>query len=363
MDKKDEKAEEKTEEKTEEIPKEFNKVIKDLFTDLLTVFPEYREIEVHKGLKDIGLGNEDTEEAKEIFEFCKEKYPERFFDILYQNEKLFIENDNLELLPGFDFCKIWKDVNLTENSRNTIWQYLKLILFSVVGNLSDGNSFGDTTKLFEAINEDEFKSKLEESVKEMQGMFDTSGNLDSDDMPNPEELHDHITGMLDGQIGKLAKELAQETAEELDIDLENEADAGNIFQKMFKNPGKLMGLVKKIGSKLDSKLKSGDLNEKELMKEATDLMGKMNSMPGMGNIQQMMNKMNGAGGMKGMQSQMSQMMAQNERKERMLKKLEKKKQEKGEENMKKEMMAQQTSSVQSQIKKKKKKKNKGKEKN
>jgi hypothetical protein len=356
MDKKDE----NNEEKAEEIPKEFNKVIKDLLTDILTAFPEYREIEVHKGLKDIGLGEDDTEDAKEIFKYCKEKYPERFFEILYQNDKLFTENDKIELLPGIDFCKIWKDTNLSENSRNTIWQYLKLILFSVVGSLSNGDSFGDTTKLFEAINEDEFKKKLEESVEEMQGMFDMSGNLDNEDMPNPEELHDHITGMLDGQIGNLAKELAKETAEELDIDLENEADAGNIFQKMFKNPGKLMGLVKKIGSKLDSKLKSGDLNEKELMKEATELMGKMNSMPGMGNIQQMMNKMNGAGGMKGMQSQMSQMMAQNERKERMLKKLEKKKQEKGEEQMKKEMMSQQTSSVQSQIKKKKKKKNKNK---
>lgn len=345
-----------------EVPKEFNKVIKDLFTDILTTFPEYREIEVHKGLKDIGLGNEDTEESKEIFEYCKKIYPEKFFDILYQNKELFTKNEELELLPGIDFCKIWKDKNLTENSRNTIWQYLKLILFSVVGSLSDGNSFGDTSKLFEAINEDEFKTKLEESVKEMQEMFDTSGNLDSEDMPDPEELHNHITGMLDGQIGKLAKELAQETAEELNIDLENEKDMGSMFQKMFKNPGKLMGLVKKIGTKLDSKLKSGDLNEKELMKEATDLMGKMNSMPGMGNIHQMMNKMNGAGGMKGMQSQMAQMMAQNERRERMLKKLEKKKKEKGEDNMKKEMMSQQSSSIQAQIKKKKKKKNKNKSK-
>lgn len=353
---------EKEKNESDEIPKEFNKVVKDLFTDILTSFPEYREMEVDKGLKDIGLGDVDSEDAKKVFNYCKEIYPEKFFEILYQNDKLFLENDKLELLPGIDFCKIWKDENLSENSRNTIWQYLKLILFSVVGSLSDGNSFGDTTKLFEAINEDEFKKKLEESVEEMQGMFDMSGNLDTEDMPNPEELHEHITGMLDGQIGNLAKELAKETAEELDINLDNEADAGHIFQKMFKNPGKLMGLVKKIGSKLDSKLKSGDLNEKELMKEATELMGKMNSMPGMGNIHQMMNRMNGAGGMKGMQSQMAQMMAQNERRERMLKKLEKKKKEKGENEIKNEMISKQTSSVQSQIKKKKKKKNKNKSK-
>jgi len=47
----------------------------------------------------------------------------------------------------------------------------------------------------------------------------------------------------------------------------------------------LMGLVKNVGSKLDSKMKSGNLSESELLSEATDIMGKMNSMPGMKNIQ------------------------------------------------------------------------------
>ena len=36
-----------------------------------------------------------------------------------------------------------------------------------------------------------------------------------------------------------------------------------------------MGMVKKVGSKLDEKLKSGEINESELMKEASDLMKKM----------------------------------------------------------------------------------------
>ena len=52
-----------------------------------------------------------------------------------------------------------------------------------------------------------------------------------------------------------------------------------------------MGLVKNVGSKLDSKIKSGDIKEGELMEEATDLMKKMKGMPGMDNIQGMLNKM------------------------------------------------------------------------
>ena len=102
---------------------------------------------------------------------------------------------------------------------------------------------------------------------------------------------------------------------------------------MFKNPGKLMDLVKKVGSKLDTKMKSGEIKQSELMEEASDLLKQMKSMPGMNNIQGMLNKM-GAGGLgnmipKGakmnmgeMQAQLNQNMVSARRRERMLKKLE-----------------------------------------
>ena len=52
-----------------------------------------------------------------------------------------------------------------------------------------------------------------------------------------------------------------------------------------------MSLVKDIGSKLDSKLKSGEIKESELMQEAADLMEKMKSMPGMKNMNKIFSKM------------------------------------------------------------------------
>lgn len=58
---------------------------------------------------------------------------------------------------------------------------------------------------------------------------------------------------MNGKIGALAKEIAEETAGELDlgIDLENpeNLNMGNVFQKLFKNPGKLMNMVKNVGQK------------------------------------------------------------------------------------------------------------------
>ena len=59
----------------------------------------------------------------------------------------------------------------------------------------------------------------------------------------------------------------------------------NLFQNLFKNPTKLMDLVTKVGSKLDTKIKSGDLKESELLAEAAEMMQHMKDMPGMENIQ------------------------------------------------------------------------------
>ena len=39
--------------------------------------------------------------------------------------------------------------------------------------------------------------------------------------------------------------------------MENVTDMKDVFQKLMKNPTKLMGLVKTVGDKLDGKMKSG----------------------------------------------------------------------------------------------------------
>ena len=58
-------------------------------------------------------------------------------------------------------------MDISDNTRKVIWKYLQLILFSTVSGQKNCDSFGDTAKLFEAIDEDEFKKKLEESINEI----------------------------------------------------------------------------------------------------------------------------------------------------------------------------------------------------
>lgn len=303
----------------EKIPEEFSKVINDLCNDIKTTFPETEPL-INSYYQD------DKIQTSMLFGYVKQVYPERFFDILYQNNEIFDAETkiNTEFLPGLDFKSLWNMEDVSDEIRETLWKYLQLILFTSVGNLTDSNSFGDTAKLFEAINEDEFKTKLGDVMENIQNIFENKGegftsmnenneeNCEKEpsipngedfknifeNIPNPESIHSHISSMLDGKLGKLATEIAEETAGELDIDFSDATQPEDVMKKLFKNPGKLMGLVKKVGSKLDTKLKSGQIDEKELMSEASELMRKMKDMPGMGNMEEMLKKMNipGLGG-------------------------------------------------------------------
>ena len=335
----------------EMVPDEFSKVIKDFIKDLKFTFPEY-ETFINKWWKGIEQFNyiEDDEEKNKtyelsqvksiniLFEFCKKKLPPRFFDILYQNEDIFKEDSNIdtEFLPNIHFKNLWQ-CDISQKTKETIWKYLQLIMFSIIGKLNNKDAFGDTAKIFEAINEDEFKSKLEETLTHMKNLFETSENLQEginsnpninmENIPNAEKMHEHISGMLDGKLGQLAREIAEETAANLNMDLEGMSDMKDVFQQLIKNPTKLMGLVKSVGDKLDSKIKSGDLKESELISEATDMMNKMKNMPGMDNIQSMLSKM-GMGGLGGkvnmnaMESNLNQKMKMAKTKERIRTKAE-----------------------------------------
>ena len=335
------------------IPDEFSKVIKDLIRDIKETFPEVVPL-INKWWKESSEFDyidselertkvfEESQQSsiKFLFSFCQKKFPPRFFEVLYQNDEMFkVDSDiDTEFLPHIHFKNLWQ-FDITQKTRDTIWKYLQLILFSIVGSLENRDAFGDSAKLFEAINQDDFKNKLEETLSQMQGLFDipipSSENSDAsfnmpEGMPNADDIHEHINGMLDGQLGKLAKEIAEETAANLNIDMENVTDMKDVFSNLVKNPTKLMGLVKSVGDKLDSRIKSGEIKESELISEATEIMNKMKGMPGMENIQSMLGKMGipGLGGkntkmnMGAMEAQMNKNLKTAQMRERMKAKAE-----------------------------------------
>jgi hypothetical protein len=348
------------------INEDFTKVICDFAEDLLITFPDIIDKtnnpikELNNIIKNGSDGSDGSDMAditsidniiRNIYTYCKSIFPKHFFYILYENEDLFNKESEVFLLPNINFVDLWNS-DISEETKSTIWNYLKLILFTVVADVKNKDTFGDSAQLFEAINNDEFKKKIAESLAEMENIFKkktsqsgTSPEKDADDaddettedrdnmeLPNAEELHAHINQMMEGKIGSLAKEIAEETAEELDINIADNSSINDVFSKLFKNPAKLLSLVKNVGSKLDTKLKSGEIKESELIKEATDFVANMKNMPGMNNLESLFSKMGipGMGGKGGkmdmgaLNRELSKNLNKAKMKEKMLNKLEKK---------------------------------------
>jgi len=286
-----------------ETSEKFSQIISEFKTDLLNTFPELEE----------SLKISDDE----MFAHCSDVYPKIFFELLYENMSLFKEPRFL--LPGVDFTVLMNE-NVSEKTKKTIWKYLQLLLFSVVEKVDNKESFGDTSKVFEAIKEEDLHKKIMETMDEMKTLFgeDFSSNMDaSGEFMDTEKIKSHLDGLMNGKIGSLAKEIATEASKELG-DIENpEEFMGNLM----KNPKKIMDLVKNIGGKLEDKIKKGDLKESELLEEAKEIMEKMKDMPGM---KEMMSKMGMGGKMdfKAMANKIQENLKMSKTKERLNKKRE-----------------------------------------
>ena len=205
-------------------------LVRALSEDMRATFPEYDE--QLNGIEQLG---EDT-----VIAYVKKVYPPTFFDVLYKNAKVF--DTSIEFLPGIDFSYVWKR-NISEQTRDSIWQHLQLILFSVVSEMDDSSSFGDAEAFFQAVDSSSIREKLEEvlgAVSEGQG-------------PDPQDIEDHLSGLLEGKIGRLARQIAEEAAKEFE-DVGEGASVQDVFSLLIGDPLKLMNLIKKIYPQITVKI-------------------------------------------------------------------------------------------------------------
>jgi hypothetical protein len=367
------------------VPEKFIAVIRDFLLDLSTTFPEYTYL---------WSTYEDPTKITELYQYCLSVYPERFFDILYQNDSIFEPESEINtlFLPNVEFKMLFAVPDISENTKKTMWKYLQLILMTIMDGIKEKSAFGQTADLFQGIDETELQTKLYDTVEELSNFFtkgfgagfgagfgetdhNEEGKQDDEEeapnlvppeegtMPSGDDLHNHLKGLFDGKIGSLAKELADELSGDLMEefgDLNTESSTSDIFKNIMKDPSKLMGLMKKVSSKLDDKMKSGDISQDDIMKELGSLMGGLKGMSGgadmkkilktlmkklgpmlggmkgmenTGNIEEMIEKMmgaftGGAGGAAGInKAKMGQMSSMEKHKERMRAKLEKKRAE------------------------------------
>lgn len=368
------------------VPAKFQTIIRDFAKDLTTTFPEYSILWKKWTVEDIS-----PKEVERLFKYCTEVYPERFFDILYQNDDMFKEDSdvNTRFLPAVEFRLLYNCAGVTDTTRGAIWKYLQLILMNVLNSVRDKSAFGDAADMFEGVDENVLHEKLNKTLEDIGSFFRnlgetsdkndaSSSSQEAPDMedfmktfsemggdpkmgefkemfenmqqsagegeegpaPNADNLHEHLKGIFNGKIGSLAKELAEEISKDVENLFGDEGSAagfdpndikstGDLINKIIKNPAKITTLMKTISGKLQSKIKSGEISEEEIMREAGDIMGKMKGMKGMGAMNDMFKNlakgMGGGGGKAGINvGALQRMQKQMAMKERMRAKMEEK---------------------------------------
>ena len=268
---------------------------------------------------------------------------------MYENEDMFLDdNTKTDFFLNLEFKEIWKDAS--ENTKTILWKYLQLFLFIIMPDITDTAMFGENTfRLFEMIDEDQFKEKMNETMKELHGFFENADmkNMHSEDIPKVDDIHDHMKGLFDGKLGSLAKEISEDLYQEMDFsDLEESMKEGNnasydtIFKKLMKNPTKIFEMIQNIRMKIQTKIESGEIKESELMQNAYDMMEKMKNskIPGMDKFNDILKSFGANGEAKGSsmnhanlsatQNNLSRMMKKTQTRERMQALLKKRQEEK-----------------------------------
>jgi len=260
------------------IPPNFFKIIDDFVQDLFVTFPELKTNPIL-----LAIQEKNAEAYQTVFDNVLITFPPCMMDLLQENESLFAESHFF--LPEVDFKILWNET-ITNTTKTTIWKYLKLILFSILGHIDAPFP----------------EEKMKEAMDNMKNMFE-----------GKEGLEKELEGMMGGKIGALAKEIAEET-------IGKEED----FKTMMKDPSSLFSLASTIGDKIEKKIKSGDLKESELIEEAAMMFQKIKGMPGMSQFESMFQgKMNTTG----MKNKMDQQLKKAKMKERLQQKLANKNEE------------------------------------
>lgn len=394
---------------TSKVPTNLRSIICDFTSDLSVVFPEYTFMWSK-------WASASDAEYEKLYAHCLAIYPERFFDIMYTNADIFNADSKIDVcfLPDVNFRLLFNCEGVSEKTKTSIWKYLQLLLFTIVGSVNDTKRFGDAANIFEAMDENELHEKMAETLESVGEFFKNMEEDDSDEhehersgersgtsgtqndehehersgtsgtptsgtttdedgineikdvmenifeglkqgttnnsgankkpgmkMPDPEILKEHLKTLLDGKLGKLAKEFTDEFTNDLKgfFDEEDEANmksSKDVLMKLIKDPKKMVLILKKITTKLQERMKRGDISQEELMAEMSGLMEKMKEMGGGADFAEMMKGLAGTpimkmfekglgGGGKLDMNKMTQMSKQAEMKERLRRKMEQKK--------------------------------------
>ncbi len=255
----------------------FNTNLTQLLNTIKRLYPEQiPNIDKHYNLSDA-----TDKYLLEFWENCKEKGN----DISTKNEIIFSKHSTI--LINVDFNKIWNDESLQDNEKDNIWKIIQSLWIFAFQYIKD-QDLKSILKTFKNLGEN--RDSLDEESKAFLNIIDSltdkfakadiSGN-DTDEFKEDGNESSgfgfdfNIPELLDGEIGKIAKEIAEEI-DPNDLDLSNKEElvknlmSGNFDEENDKSG--VVKLVKNISEKIHNKIESGQIDKDKIMKEAEKIM-------------------------------------------------------------------------------------------
>lgn len=283
-------------EKEDKLIVSFNKLIKQLVKELDKTYPEYNILKI-KEYKNI-----DDKDEKYLLYYMN--FIEKDIKKIANEDVSLFEQEDTYFLRDIEFSRIWNN-NISDNTKQAIWKFLQtlyLIGKPFMNNKTDIHQL--ITDYNDIISKDTEKDtkKLKLIKKELDIISKIVRNINQEKEHQKEQRKEQFKHGVTGQLPEFLEnskigQLAQELSSELDLDElgfgnldEKNSDPQNIFNNILgKNPQKLMGLIQNVGTKIQSKLSEGDINENDLVGEAQNM---MSSLGGNGMFQEMFNNPN-----------------------------------------------------------------------
>ena len=250
-------------------------VFKKMVNDIMDVYPEQKGSIYEKYESVMNMETLNLEECELLKNFME--------NINKNSSKITSKDVNVitdDLINGIPLKKIWES-DISDSVKDEIWKYLQTFCIISI-NLNSSKELQELlsgeTETIDPENRKDLKDL--KRIKKLKESIDTINTNKSSDVPDMNGMNDIFSNT---GIGQLAKEIAEGlNFEEMlgqnsDLD-EGEQNMEDVMQNIM-NPANFMNLFQNINSKVQDKIKSGDIDESMLTGEAQNLYGNFQNNP------------------------------------------------------------------------------------
>ena len=205
-------------------------------------------------------------------------------DLISQRNHLFFL-DNAPLIKDLSLQRVWES-KLSDKTRNILWKYLETFSMIVISY----KSTNELQKALQSFSEDEpiniKDKKTIQDLKELKQLSENVSETKEEDKSTaaqepslPTDLFGDIGGLMNSNIGSIAKEVADSmNIEEMLGGLNENSNPMEMMQKLMQGDG-LGNIFSNINNVIEQKVKSGDFSQDSLKHEAENIYGSMDKNP------------------------------------------------------------------------------------